>query len=300
MHEGSTAPIAHQEILPTDVASQRERWTRPPCKPRRTTVPRRSVAIRRGRMLAMQVTTSTLLVKGGNELSTWYLHQFSVAAQPIVYASSPTEAWAALDQWSNAPYDNVVLDAPVLDSHGLGFLVKLRNLKPKPLVLLVAENFDTSRALDALSLGAIPVPAPTNPEQFLELRCFLHRRARTAFDQDIARALFERVDVCDSVSAIGDVPSLASRRRPVEMLGRRYRLRKAEVAILTLLVESAGECVPLGVLAESLLGRTDESAYHTVRVHIANLRKNLGDSAHLVRTVPGVGYRFGVNVSSDA
>jgi DNA-binding response OmpR family regulator len=67
-------------------------------------------------------------------------------------------------------------------------------------------------------------------------------------------------------------------------------LRRAEANILDYLASHADRVVSQREIIDRVLGGPHTSDASLVRVHIASLRKKLGDARHLVRTARGRGY----------
>lgn len=84
--------------------------------------------------------------------------------------------------------------------------------------------------------------------------------------------------------------------RDVRVAGRHVELTKVEFDLLDALVASPGVTFTRALLTERVWGANWYGDEHLVDVHIANLRRKLGDDARVpryVRTVRGVGYRAG-------
>jgi DNA-binding response OmpR family regulator len=73
-------------------------------------------------------------------------------------------------------------------------------------------------------------------------------------------------------------------------LPERATLRRAEANILAYLAAHADRVVPQREIVERVLGGAHTSDTSLVRVHIASLRKKLGDARGVVRTARGRGY----------
>jgi DNA-binding response OmpR family regulator len=74
----------------------------------------------------------------------------------------------------------------------------------------------------------------------------------------------------------------------------RIELTETELSVLRLLAEEAGRIVSRRTLLQEVwgYGEVEDVQTRTVDVHVAKLRKKLGDDAHaLIETVRGEGYR---------
>ncbi len=84
-------------------------------------------------------------------------------------------------------------------------------------------------------------------------------------------------------------------RREVSVEGRELRLTPIEYKILVLLARNAGRVLTHRQILSDVWGASHVGQSHTVRVHVAELRKKLEpDPARprLLITEPGVGYRL--------
>lgn len=75
--------------------------------------------------------------------------------------------------------------------------------------------------------------------------------------------------------------------------GRRVELTQLEFRLLELLMRNNKALVKLDDLISYVWGESEDMANPPVRIHIANLRKKIGDSKYeIIRTIPGTGYIF--------
>jgi len=73
-----------------------------------------------------------------------------------------------------------------------------------------------------------------------------------------------------------------------------------ELRMLEILMRNNHTIVPVDDLIEFAWGDTSDLVNPPVRIHIANLRKKLGDSNYqIIRTIPGIGYIFNDPVEID-
>ncbi len=72
-------------------------------------------------------------------------------------------------------------------------------------------------------------------------------------------------------------------------------LTKVEFRLLEVLMARQGRGQSREQLFEDVWGRSATGSMRTVDTHVRRLREKLGDEARLIRTVRGVGYRFGVD-----
>jgi two-component system phosphate regulon response regulator PhoB len=73
----------------------------------------------------------------------------------------------------------------------------------------------------------------------------------------------------------------------------RIILTRKEYALLSLLVQNAGEVVPREALLWRIWGYSEQIRTRTLDVHIRRVRKKLGNySSQYIETIFGSGYRF--------
>jgi DNA-binding response OmpR family regulator len=73
-----------------------------------------------------------------------------------------------------------------------------------------------------------------------------------------------------------------------------------ELRMLEILMRNNHTIVPVDDLIEFAWGNTSELVNPPVRIHIANLRKKLGDSNYqIIRTIPGIGYIFNDPIGAE-
>lgn len=173
-------------------------------------------------------------------------------------------------------YDVVVLDRDIPLVHGDEVCRYLVDKKAEVRVLMLTAAGEIDDRVSGLNLGADDYLA--KPFDFTELVARIRALAR--------RAQTARPPILIKYDVVIDCAS-----RQAERNGRPLDLTKKELAVLEVLLESAGKVVS----AEELLERAwDEHANpftNTIRVTIMNLRKKLGEPS-IIETVTGEGYRL--------
>ncbi|MFT5358887.1 MAG: two-component system OmpR family response regulator [Polyangiales bacterium] len=180
---------------------------------------------------------------------------------------------AGLTKLREGAYDAVLLDVMMPGMGGLEVLREIRTRSAVPVVMLTARGDETDRVV-GLEMGADDyVPKPFAPRELLaRLRAILRR---------VSPGLEAK-----RLSAGGVVLDLE--RREAKHEGTAVTLTGVEFDVLCVLVRRAGRVVPRGAILEALdRGTVGE---RTVDVHVASLRKKLGDE--LIATVRGAGYVF--------
>jgi two-component system OmpR family response regulator len=185
----------------------------------------------------------------------------------------------ALDLLGREAFDAVLLDVMMPEMDGLHVLRKLRERWPSlPVIMLTAKGDETDRVV-GLELGADDyLPKPFSPRELLARLKAVLRRA----SPDLGRQRLSVGPVVVEVEA-----------RTVHVSGKPLELTGLEFDILLALLRRAGQVVPRASLLAHA-GRADVNVNdRTVDVHVSHLRRKLGDhSAHLLKTVRGVGYVF--------
>jgi DNA-binding response OmpR family regulator len=193
---------------------------------------------------------------------------------------------AALEAFAADGADLVVLDLMLPGMQGEAVLEGLRERADVPILITSAKRSDAER-IAGLRLGADDYLAkPFNPHELTARVAAILRRTRA--------------DAADAGDAI---ISLASGRLVLDPSSRRYtlasgeggRLTPGEAALLVALARRPGAVLAREQLLEAVARRPDDVYERVVDVHVANLRRKLGDDAGdpwLIETIPSTGYRL--------
>ncbi|MBX6765246.1 MAG: response regulator transcription factor [Rubrobacteraceae bacterium] len=189
---------------------------------------------------------------------------------------------AGLDLAGEVRPDVVVLDWMLPELDGLEVLRRLRRFSDAYVILLTARVEETDRIV-GLSAGADDyLPKPFSPGELVaRVRAMLRRpRSGTGPEEEPLR--------------VGEL-SIDPSRREVRLGGREIALTAIEFDLLAALASRPGLVFSRAQLLERVWGEGYFGDDHVVDVHIANVRKKLGeDAAHprYIETVRGVGYRM--------
>jgi DNA-binding response OmpR family regulator len=173
----------------------------------------------------------------------------------------------------------VVLDVGLPgDLDGFDVCRRIRAKGNLPVLFLTARDDEVDRIL-GLELGADDyLVKPFSPRELVaRVRAILRRTRDVAPPQEIV--------------SIGDL-EVDLRRREARRSGEVVPLTTREFDLLTFLSGNIGLALSRHQLLEGVWGADWYGDERTVDVHVAQLRKKLGDSLPLA-TVWGVGYRFG-------
>jgi DNA-binding response OmpR family regulator len=180
--------------------------------------------------------------------------------------------------------DLVVLDLMLPGMQGEQVLDELRLRDGVPILITSAKRTDAER-IAGLRAGADDYLAkPFNPHELTARVAAILRRSRP-------------------VPLAAPMLSLDGGRLVIDPASRRWNLRSGhagrltpgECALLLALARRPGMVLSRDVLLEVVARRPDEVYGRVVDVHVANLRRKLGDDAGepwLIETIPGSGYRL--------
>ncbi len=191
---------------------------------------------------------------------------------------------SAVEAARSAQPDVIVLDVMLPGFDGLEVLRQVRAFSDPMVVLLTARTDEVDRIV-GLRVGADDyVTKPFSAAELAARVEALLRRRRTA----PAPADAETVD--------GLLVDAA--RRTVSVDGARVELTMLEFDILAALARDPGVVLTRQQLLDAAWGADWVGDEHVLEVHVANLRRKLGDDPvrpRFVETVRGVGYRLRVD-----
>ena len=180
--------------------------------------------------------------------------------------------------------DLVILDLMLPGMQGEAVLEALRDAGDVPVLITSAKRSDAER-IAGLRLGADDyLGKPFNPHELTARVAAILRRTRSAASENAILSLADGRLVLDPSS-----------RRYTLADGNAGRLTPGEAGLLLALARRPGAVISREALLESVARRPDEVFERVVDVHVANLRKKLGDDAGtpwLIETVPSAGYRL--------
>ena len=183
------------------------------------------------------------------------------------------------------PPDLVVLDLGLPGLDGIEVCRQLRTFSDAYVIMLTARAEEVDKLI-GLSVGADDyVTKPFSPREIVARAKAMMRRPRTAAahapEQPVRRFGDLTVDV---------------EGREVHVDGRPVELTPTEFDVLAALSARPRTAFSRRQLIEEVWGTTHIGDEHLVDVHVAHLRRKLGDdptAPQYVRTVRGVGYRMG-------
>jgi len=197
----------------------------------------------------------------------------------VAEASNGTEA---LERLQKSPPDLVLLDVSMPPPDGFEVLRTMRQTSDVPVIMLTARSEEIDRVV-GLTMGADDyVTKPFSPRELVARVRAVLRRHRPG-----------RPEPSEVLEFDGLTIELA--RREVTIDGTLREVSALEFDLLAGLAAAPGRVFTRAQLLEKVWGWDYFGAERVVDVHIANLRKKLGDEAgdpRFVATVRGVGYKF--------
>ncbi len=192
------------------------------------------------------------------------------------------DADAAFQSVEKHEPDLILLDLMLPGLSGLEVARRVRAKRPVPILMLTARGSEDD-VLEGFDAGADDyLVKPFSPKVLVaRVRAILRRSG--IGPQEEERAL-----------TVGDI-SIDRKTREVRVEGREVELTTTEFDLLNVLAEHPGWVYSREELLEAVWGYNYLGDSRLVDVHIANLRKKIGDDPadpQFVRTVRGVGYKL--------
>jgi two-component system, OmpR family, KDP operon response regulator KdpE len=188
-------------------------------------------------------------------------------------------AQEALDAAAVHPPNAAIIDLVLPDGDGVEVCRQLREWSDMPILVLSAVG-DEDEKIRALNAGADDyVTKPFNPGELVARLNAVLRRARGNRAEPVIAADGLEVDLA---------------AHEVRRDGEPIHLTKTEFELLRVLAVNRGRLMTHNALLTEVWGPNYIDDKQLLRTHMANLRRKLDDQSRgLIRTDPGVGYRFG-------
>ena len=207
--------------------------------------------------------------------------------EPLGYAIEAAHTGTdGLRKATDGGYDAIVLDVMLPGMNGFDVLRELRKHSTAPVLMLTALGDEPDR-IAGLEVGAddyLPKTLSTR-ELLARLRAVLRRSHLTA------QSKREAVEAALSIGELWIDPAT----RNVSLAGATLSLTAVEYDLLRSLARSAGRVKSRDQLLVEVADRDYEVFDRSIDVHIASLRKKLGDDPkkpRYIETVRSVGYRM--------
>jgi two-component system, OmpR family, KDP operon response regulator KdpE len=186
----------------------------------------------------------------------------------------------ALDHAALQRPDAAILDLLLPDGDGVDIVRHLRTWSAMPIIVLSAVGEDEEK-VRALEEGADDyVVKPFNPRELVARLKAVLRRSVAGSDEGLVEADGLRVDFA---------------AREVRRDGEAIHLTPIEFELLRALARHRGRLLTHRALLQEVWGPAYVDDTATLRTHIGRLRAKIepaGDRGRIIRTEPGVGYRF--------
>ena len=184
----------------------------------------------------------------------------------------------ALNKFETQSFDLVLLDVMLPKLDGIGVCQRIREHSDVPIIMLTAKGDEVDKIL-GLELGADDyITKPFSVRELIARVKALLRRATPQNDEE-------------GILHVGgltiDVGNYEAFRN-----GEKLSLTLKEFELLKLLVISRGKVLTRDFLLDRIWGYEFYGETRTVDVHIRHIRQKLGDDAHYIETIRGVGYKF--------
>ncbi|MBX3380704.1 MAG: response regulator [Phycisphaeraceae bacterium] len=196
---------------------------------------------------------------------------------------------AALDAVARHAPDLILLDVMIPELPGTEVAARLR-AEPVtasiPIIMLTAKGEETDQVI-GLKLGADDyVTKPFSMKVLLaRIEALLRRSGRFSGERGVMRLGPIEINTDTHQASLNDQP---------------IKLTLTEFRILASLVQAGGRVLSRNALMTRAMGPGVTVTERTIDVHVTSIRKKLADSAHIVKTVRGVGYRCSLGVEDDA
>lgn len=189
-----------------------------------------------------------------------------------------TNGMEAVELCRRQPYDLVIMDIMMPELDGFSACREIRKTTQVPMLMLSARGEEYDR-IHGFELGIDDyVVKPFSPKELMmRVGAILKRCGAAAPESDTV--------------TLGDLTVDFTARR-VTLKGQPLDLSPKEYDLLFFMVRNRGIALTRETLISKVWGYDFFGDDRTLDTHIKLLRRQLGDSAGLITTLRGVGYRF--------
>jgi two-component system response regulator RegX3 len=188
------------------------------------------------------------------------------------------------DALNAGPCDMVLLDLGLPDIDGIDVCRQIRQRSSTPIIMITARGEETDRVV-GLELGADDYLS--KPFGLRELVARIRAVARRTGTEQPGHG---QPVMCVPTQIVGDL-SIDHRTRQVHVGAESVRLAPKEFDLLSTLAQDPGAVCSRQRLLDAVWAPNYFGPTKTLDVHIAALRRKLGDPA-MIETLRGVGFRL--------
>ena len=237
----------------------------------------------------MSTRKTILVVDDERDITELLAYNLRRAGFDVVIALSGRQALAAVEL--RIP-DLVILDVMLPELSGIEVAGRLR-ANPRaahvPIVMLTAKTEEVDQIV-GLTVGADDyVTKPFSMKVLLARVEAVLRRAQ----RPPAASTEERMITLGAVACNPETHETTVDGSPIKLTLTEFRL-------LTSLIQANGRVLSRATLMSKAMGPGVTVTERTIDVHITAIRKKLGTSANLIKTVRGVGYRVTQDDGDDS
>lgn len=204
---------------------------------------------------------------------------------------------------ASAPVDMVLLDLGLPDMDGIDVCRGLRETSGVPIIMITARGEETDRVV-GLELGADDYLAkPFGLRELVARMRAVTRRTQAVPATMLSASTSTRHEHSAAVDhsagqQVGPV-GIDRRTRQVHVAGQLVKLAPKEFDLLALLAQDPGAVYSRQRIMDTVWGPDFFGPTKTLDVHVAALRRKLGDPAW-IEPVRGVGFRLTINAAQPA
>jgi DNA-binding response OmpR family regulator len=203
---------------------------------------------------------------------------------------------AAIAAVDAAPVDLVVLDLMLPGLGGEAVLAAIRDRGDTPVLIASAKRSDLERIAGLRSGADDYLAKPYNPNELTARVAAILRRSRGAAGPVAVASADTGSWSFDGGRLVVDGASRRFTIRPSDGTpSSEGRLTPGELGLLVALARRPGSVLTRDQLLEAVTRRPDEVYDRVIDVHVANLRRKVGDdpaAPWLIETIPQTGYRL--------
>jgi DNA-binding response OmpR family regulator len=238
------------------------------------------------------VSTAILVVEDDELLGSSLCRALNSSGYDATHALTINGARNSFAEWKPSL---VLLDLSLPDGDGLNFCSELQRTDPSVPIIILTARAEEVDIVVGLSVGAVDYV--TKPFQLAVLIARIEAHLRTA-------AIHVQPARPDSTAYLcfRDV-EIDTEARRVVVGGAEVELRAREFDLLERLMRDAGKVVRRDTLIADVWDEHWFGSTKTLDVHIAHLRRKLGEDAgsatSRISSIRGVGYRFEVTAPEE-